>query len=338
VVTSQDASVGISAVEAAYKTNTTASRWFEYIDESFDWKKNTKQGKGLRVGGRVARSARRAYVAGSGAGDMSMECTSKGMGLLWQACLGTGVSTNVSGATYQQLFTLGDNPGSVSVQKGLPYVNSDGSFTVAPHTFLGGMVDTWELDCPNADIATLKTTWDFGDITTATSYAAPSYPTAPNLFHFANGSITTGTLTSPTTTVMGSGATTVADIRSVTITVNNNLTKNRFNYGGAGRESKPTIGLRTISVKFDAEFDSIAYRDAILNETPMNFIVNFTGGALSTGTEQLQVVIPELKLDSPMPATNGTDLIIQSLTGEGLDNLTASQPIWVASRTSDSAL
>lgn len=335
--TTQDSSVGISVAEAAYKTNTTASRWFEYMDENFDWAKNVKQGKGLRVGGRVARSGRRVVPTANGTGDMTIECVSKGMGLLWQACLGAGVSTNVSGATYQQNFTLGDNPGSVTVQRGLPHVNTDGTFTVDPYTFLGGMVESWELDFPNADIATLKTNWDFGDVATATAYTSPSYASSPNLFHFANGTISSGTLTAPTTTVMGSGTTTIADIRGGSITVNNNLTK-RQNMGGGGRESKPTVGLRDVQVKFDAEYDSVTYRDAILNETPFALILNFTGAALSTGTEQLQIIIPEIKLDSPFPNSNGTDLIIQSLSGEGLDNLVAAQPIYVSMRTADTAL
>jgi hypothetical protein len=41
------------------------------------------------------------------------------MGLLWQALLGTGTSTLVSGSTYQQVFTLGDNPSSLTLQKGV---------------------------------------------------------------------------------------------------------------------------------------------------------------------------------------------------------------------------
>jgi hypothetical protein len=58
VASTQDCSVGFVA-ETTYKTGVTVSRWVEYLDESLDWNKNIKQGKGLRVGSRVARSARR---------------------------------------------------------------------------------------------------------------------------------------------------------------------------------------------------------------------------------------------------------------------------------------
>jgi hypothetical protein len=122
-------------------------------------------------------------------------------------------------------------------------------------------------------------------------------------------------------------------VRGGSISVANNLVSPRLNIGGAGRQAKPIPTLRSIAVKLDAEYDSVTYRDAILNETPLMLIVNFTAGALSTGVEQLQLVIPELKLDSELPKTNGTDLIIQSLAGQGLDNLVAAQPIWVVRAT-----
>lgn len=333
MTSTQDASIGI-ATESTYGTSVTPSRWFEYIDESLDFRKNIKQGVGLRVGGRVARSARRVVASADGGGDFSMEATSKGMGLLWQACLGTGASTLVSGSTFQQVFTLGDNPSSFTLQKGL--VQS--GLTVDAYTFLGCMVDSWEFDFPNADIAKLKVTVDAKDVTTATGYAAPSYATTPNLFHFANGSISSGTLTAPTTTVLGSGATPIADVRGGSLKVDNAIKGDRYNLGGAGRKVKPTVGLRAITGQLEVEYDNTTFRDAVLNDTPMNLVLNFTAGALSTGVETLQIIVPEIKFDSEIPKTNGTDLITQSMAFQGLDNLTAAQPIWVVCRTADAAL
>lgn len=329
----QDASIGL-AVESTYKTGVTPTRFLEFTDESLNWNKNIKQGQGLRVGGRVARSARRVVPSADGSGDFTLECISKGMGLVWQACLGTGASTLVSGSTYQQVFTLGDTPSSLTVQKGLPEAGG----TVDAYTFLGCMVSQWTLNFPNADIANLQVSLDAGDMTTATAYASPSYPTTPSLFHFANGTISSGTLTSPTTTALASGTTTVADVRGGSVSVNNNLAVDRLNFGGAGRKSKPTIGLREITGSLTVEYDTNTWRDAVLNETPMALILTFTGAALTTGVETLQVVIPEIKFDSPLSQANGTDLITTDLSFAGLDNLTAAQPIWVVTRTADTAL
>lgn len=339
MASNQDAAI-LWKKETTYGTGVTPDRSFEYIgDESIGWDKNVKQGQGLRAGSRVARSTRRVVPTADGGGDWTVEGISKGMGYLWEACLGSGVSTLVSGSTYQHVFTLADNPPSGTLQKQLPRTAADGTVTIDPYTFLGAMIASWEFAFPNADIATLKMTVDAKDLTTATAAATNAYPTAAaSLFQFANGSISTGVLTAPTATALASAATPVADIRGGSVSVNNNLTADRFNFGGGGRKAKPSPGLREIAGSLDAEYDATTFRDAVLNETAMSLIVNFTGAALSTGVETLQIVLPEIKLDNEIPKTNGTDLIRQSLNFSVLDNLTAAQPIWVVMRTSDTAL
>jgi hypothetical protein len=333
VVTTQDASVGFSQ-ETTYGTYVAPTRWLEYTDESLDFNKNIKQGQGLRVGGRVARSARRVVPTADAGGDVSYELTSKGMGLLFDSALGSSTSTLVSGTTFQQVFTLGDTPKSLTVQKGLPEAGG----TVDAYTFLGAMIAQLELTFANADIGMAKFTLDCKDLSTAQSYVAPSYPTTPSLYHFANWSIQTGTLTAPTTTALASMPTPIADFRDATVQINNNLRNDRFNGGGSGRKSKPTVGLRTITGSATVEYDSTTFRDAVLNETPMGLLLQYTGAALSTGVETIQVVLPEVKFDSELPKTNGTDLITQPMQFAVLDNLTAAQPIWIVIRTSDAAI
>lgn len=333
MTTTQDCSIGL-AVESTYGTGVTVTRFPEFVSETLDYRKNVVQGKGLRVGSRVARSGRRVVTTADAGGDITMECVSKGMGLIWQACLGAGVSTLVSGSVYQQLFTLGDAPSSLTVQKGLPQV---GGFVDA-YTYVGAMVDSWEFAFGNADIPSLKMTLDCKDVLTATAYAAPSYVAGANLFSFAGATLSTGTLTSPTTIILGSGATPVANVRGGSIQVANNIRGDRYNIGGAGRKAKPTVGMREITGRLDVEYDSTTFRDAVLNETPMNLVLTYTGGALTTGNETLQVIVPEIKLDGELPKSNGGDLIMQSMAFVGLDNLTAAQPIWVVTRTADAAL
>jgi len=306
----------------------------EFTDESLTYNKNIKQGQGLRVGGRVARSARRVVPTTDASGEITLECVSKGMGLLWQLALGSGTSTVVSGATFQQLFTLSDTPPSATVQVGLPQAGG----TVDAYTYAGAMCTGFTLNFPNADIATLQVSLDAASLSTATAYAAPSYASSPSLFHFAGGAIASGTLTSPTTTALASGTTTIADVRGGSVQVNHNLSTDRFNFGASGKKAKPTVGLREITGSLTVEYDTNTWRDAVINDTPMALILTFTGAALSTGNETLQVVIPEIKFDSPLSQANGTDLITTDLSFTGLDNLTAAQPIWVVCRTADSAL
>jgi hypothetical protein len=335
VATFQDASLTF-VNEATYKTYVAPTKGLEPTDHSFNWNKQVKQGQGLRVGGRVARSARRVVPAADGGGDFTVEMLSKGMGRLWEAALGTGTSTVVSGATYQQLFTLGDTPNSLTIQTGQPEVGG----TVDAYSWLGCMVDSFEINFPNADIVTAKFTIDAGDLSTAQGYVAPAgtYPSSPNLFHFGNGTITTGTVTVPTTTVLGSSTTATANIRSATVQVNNNLRDDRYNYGGAGRKVKPTVGLREITGTLEIEYDSTTYRDLIVSDAALTGVVlQSTGGSLSTGLETFQVMLPAVKLDGDFPKPNGTDLVVQSVKFTCLDDLTNS-PIYVVHRTAETTL
>lgn len=334
MATQQDVSLGFG-VEGTYKTFETPARRLEFTDETLDWNKNVKQSAGLKVGSRVARSRRRVIPTADGAGDITMDAASKGMGLLWRAALGVGTSTNVSGATYQQVFTFGDSsPSALTIQKGL--VLADG--TVQADSYLGCQCTGWEFSIPNADIATFKTSWDAGDVTTAEDYEEAPYPSASNLFHFANAEIFTGTLTAPTSTALASATAPVAGVRSFTVSNNNNPDVGRFNLGGNGRKDQPLQGPGEIAGSMDVEYISTDFRDAVLDDSPMVALVTLTAGALSTGLETLQIALPAIKFDNSMAKANGGNLILQSMNFMGLDNEVAAQPIYVVHRTAETAI
>ena len=327
MTTPQDCSVGLG-VESVYGTAVARTRWFEFLDESFNFVKNVKQGVGLRVGSRVARSGRRVVASAEGSGDLTIEAVTKGLGLLWQLGLGSGTSTLVSAGLYQQVFTLGDAMPSATIQKGIP--RADG--TVDAYTFTGCMVESLTIDCPNADNVKVKTSWNAKDMTTATAYTAPSYATGPSVFTFAHGAVYSGALTAPTATALGSAATPVASIRSGSITIKHNLKTDRYNCGGGGRKEKPFAGIREISGSLVAEYADAAFRDAIVNDTSMTLVKTFTAGL-----DVLQIVIPDVRFDGDIVKAS-TDLAIQDIKWTGLDGLTAAQPIWIVCRTADTAL
>lgn len=327
MTTPQDCSVGLG-VESVYGTAVARTRWFEFLDESFNFVKNVKQGVGLRVGSRVARSGRRVVASAEGSGDLTIEAVTKGLGLLWQLAMGSATSTLVSAGLYQQVFTLGDVMPSATIQKGIP--RADG--TVDAYTFTGCMVESLTIDCPNADSVKVKTTWNAKDMTTATAYTAPSYATGPSVFTFAHGAVYSGALTAPTATALGSAATPVASIRSGSITIKHNLKTDRYNCGGGGRKEKPFAGIREISGSLVAEYADAAFRDAIVNDTSMTLVKTFTAGA-----DVLQIVIPDVRFDGDIVKAS-TDLAIQDIKWTGLDGLTAAQPIWIVCRTADTAL
>lgn len=331
-----DLSIGL-ANETVFGTYVAPSRFFEFTDEDFGYEPIRVQGQGMRVGSILPRSARRVTTRKQAAGSFTVPCMTKGMGLLWQSIFGTSASTLVSGSTYQQNHTLAAGPTIVSrtIQKGL--VRADG--TVDPYSFLGCTVDEWEFSVED-ELATLSTTWDARDMSTVQSYAAPSYPTSPNLFHFGHAAITLGgTVTAPTTTALATGGTAVTNVRSFKVGGNRNLNKDRFTFGGAGLKKQQLVAGGEITGEIVAEYDATTYRDAFVADTEVPIVLTLTSEeALSTGFAQLQIVLSAAKFDGAIPVANNGELITVAHPFTVLDNLTAAQPIWVCQRTADAAL
>lgn len=333
-----DASLGI-ANESTFKTYATPTRWPEVLTPEADVNKSVKQGKGLRVGSRVDRSARRVVSSADASVKHGIELTSRGMGLFWESVLGVGTSTLVSGSTYQQLFTpsTGTTVPSRTVQTGV--VDATGSVNAV--SYLGCMVSSWDLEIPNDDFALLSLQWDAADYTTAQAYAAPSYAASPSMFHFGVVSAVTigGTVTVPTTTALASGGTANTAIRSVKLSGDNQASRSRLNFGGAGRKSRQLVGDLKLTGELEIEYVDNTTRDAFLNDTALSLSVTMTTTeALSTGFATFQLVLPEIKLNGEIPKANGYDVVVAKVPFDVLDNLVAAAPIYVAHRTADSAL
>lgn len=342
MATTQDASIG-AKVEATFGTAIAVDRFYEFTDESFDYNKVTTQGAGLRVGGRVARSARRVVTKYNGKGDFSVEMTTKGLGTLLQSVFGSGTSTLVGGTTYQQNFVLGAtnaNLPSMTIQKGVP--NAAG--TVDPYTFAGCTATNAEITADNGGIVKLKTSWIAQTVVQggsgANAYQTPSYVTSPNLFHFAQGAVTLGgSVTAPTTTTLATGGTAVANVRSFSLTIDNKVAEDRYTFNNAGKMSQPTVGLRDIKGKMTVEYTDTTVPAAHLADTELAVTLTFTSSeTLSTGTAQMQIVLPAIRLNGQVPTVNDPNLVTFDFDFDVLDNLTATQPIWVVLRTADIAL
>lgn len=336
MATQQDCSVGFGK-ESTFGTAVTPTRWPEFVSETLDYTKNAVNSSALKVGSRVARSSKRVVPTAYGAGDVAFEVQSKGMGLIFEALFGSSTSTNVSGSTYQQVHTLStanSAPTSLTIQKGLPA--ADG--TVYPYTFTGCQATGFTISCGTGEIVQLSTSWDAKDVTTVPSYTSPSYAASSNLYHFGGGTIYAGTYTAPTTTALASAADAVAGVKSFSASVNLNPDVERWTLDGTGRKSKPVQGVPEIALTAEIEFLDSTYSAAILADTRLTFLANFTTGtALSLGTETFQLAIPCTVPENALPQSNGGSLIVQSLNFTGLDNETNS-PIQAVFRTSDTAL
>ena len=328
----QDWSVGI-AKESTFGTAVTPTRWLEFTEpKPLTIDRGIKQGAGLRPGSRVARAARRVKTIRQASGDITVEAFSKGLGLLLEACMGSGVSTVVTPPTYQQVHSLADVLPSHTIQFGVP--NSAG--TIRPLTFSGCTVSAWELGGAVGDIATLKTTWDARNWTTATAYTSPSYPTGGGLFTVENATINTGTVTMPTATALGSAGTPLAGVKDFQIAMSNSLVNDRFFMNGGGIKDRQLPGTRLPTVELNVEYQDNTLWDALEANSDLSLVINMVG-PLGIGSEVLQVVIPDLELDEGLPEGGPDAIASQAIKMVGLDNLTQA-PITIVTRTSDTAL
>lgn len=344
MTTQQDCSIALSAPEASYGTTAVAATFFEFTDESFELKRTDVQGEGLRVSAALARAARRATVMFDAGGDLTVELFSRGMGKLLSAATGTGTSTLVSGAAYQQLFTLTNTDflNSYTIQKGIPPL---GGGAVLPHTFNGAVCSTLEIDAPKGALVSLKTSWMAKQMLTAFTYAAPSYPTSGELLTFVGATCTVGTsgVVAPTTTTRGTVTTPLAivDVTDFNLKIDNALDGAGWRMGGQGyRTRPPAVGLRKVTGTITVEFDSAVWRDLWLNQSNVSMVVTFTGQTIiSTGVyPELSVCIPLCRLEGDIPNSNGGDVITQSIDFTVLDGGVAAAPLFLSYVTPDTAI
>ena len=338
-----DISVG-DADESTYGTSVTVTRFQEPVAGSLKvaYNKMVKQGLGLRVGSTVARAARRVVPASEGTVEYDLEALSKGQGLLWKRLMGTSASTNVSGATYQQLFKLGTSSDVVPIFTTQTAAVQAGG-TVDTYTAKGCVIATWELTAALGEIVQIKPKIDARTIATAVSYATPSYVTTPSLFHWGQASLTLGTgmtVTAPTTTALGSLAsgtaitTPVVDF-SLQVDLKRNLARRTF--GNAGLKSLPTLGMPEVKGSITIEYTDQTQVTAFLADTTAQLLLTFdTGVALSTGDETLQILLPAIKFEGDLPDPAG-ELTQVTVPFTAFDDLT-NAPLYVVLRTADTAL
>lgn len=338
MTTQLDCSIGLKK-ETTWGTGVVVDRFPEFVSEKLTWNPTFKQGAGLRVGSRAARNARRSLVKQSAGGDIEIEAATKGLGIFFEALLGTSVSTQIgAGPGYQQVHTLTTTAlPSYTIQKGVPTIAG----AVSAHTFNGAVCASGELSASNADIVKFSTKWDAKEVKTDVSYAAPSYVAGAELFTFVHGAIALGgSVTAPTTTALATGGTTAANITDFKISIDNKIDGGGFVFGSGGKRGrKPLVGLAEIKGSVTAEFDSNTLRDAWLNQTPLSLTLTLqTATAITTGVyPTIQVYVPIIKLEGDIPMSNGGDVITQSIDFTGLFD-GSTEPIYLVYRTEDTAI
>jgi hypothetical protein len=315
--------LGIAA-ETTFNTPVTVTRFYEFTNENLQYVKKVAVGMGLRAGGTLPRSVRRVVTTSNVTGDFSLDLPTRGLGLLLSQAMGMSPSTvTTTTGVYSYSFTLGDVYGrSFTTQVGVPQYGG----TVTPKTISGAKISAFELAVANGGIATGKFTVDAVALTTSTSLATASYATTGNLFNFSQGAVTID-------------ATSVANIKDFTLTVNNTLKGDRYNLGSSGLKSEQVInGFRTITGKMTAEFTDTTLLNKFLTDSAAAIVVTFTGAVIAGGqNERLVITIPAAKFDADTPNVQGPGVIDLAMTFTVYDDGT-NQPLTIQYQTADSAL
>lgn len=339
--TQLDAQIGFKK-ESTYGTAIVVDAFPEFTAEDLTWMPTFVDGAGMRTGRRLNRADRRRLVKQEVGGSFTVEATTRGLGKLFEAALGTGTSTQIAAsAAYQQVFTptLNDPLPSYTIQKGIPPL---GGGAANPMTFTGMVCSGFELSADNASVPTIQFSFMGRGIDTTTGLAAASYPSNVQLLSFVDGTVRVGgAVTVPTTTALATGGTATANVRSISLSWDNGLDSEGFNFGGSGsRSRRPALGKATLTGSMTVEYDSNTLRDAWLAETQLAVVLRFQTATAIAGANfpTLEITIPVVRLEGDIPQTNGGDVVTQQVDFTALDGGVATHPVYVAIVTAETAI
>jgi hypothetical protein len=155
------------ATESTPGVPVAVSRFFEFDSETLALKKHSVQGAGLRGGGLVKRAQRRQYVSREVGGDIQLDATTNGLGLLLQHMLGSfsATATSVGGGLYQQIHNIGSLAGKTLTTQ---IVKPDTTGVLGPEafTYTGCKFLDWDLSVAQNAQVKLKLTVDALDVAT----------------------------------------------------------------------------------------------------------------------------------------------------------------------------
>jgi len=328
--------------EVTYGTPLTPTTFLE-LDmgrTKHKWDPKVIQGSGMQVGdGGIDRASRSVAVIGQGSGEIGLDYQTRSMGRLIDSFFGNGVSTLVSGTTYQQLFTsalVGSLLPARTLELGV--VRADVAGTVDAYRYAGTTMSKLGIACDTGDICKFTGEFDAKSQVRNTSPATASYAAFTTPFHFGEASITVGgSVTVPTTTTLAVVGTPVTNARSFGFEFDNQADVEDWALGGI--RNQPRVSKRVGTLSIEARYDDSVYDDALVNHTTVPVTITFskTSVALSTGFPTLQLVFPACKLDPNDRPAPSQDTPTTSLTLRILKPDTGAA-VYVVHRTADATL
>jgi hypothetical protein len=319
-----DSQLGLKA-ETTYGTPVTVDRFFEYDEASLVWEPNWREPTGLRAGRRFKRYSRLAMTRSAASGSISLQHSTRDMGLLWKMALMSSVSaptTLVAPAT-RQIHIPSDTITSATLQLGIPEPQST---TVRAHTFAGVVCTGWEASVDDGETLNLSMDLDARSEATATALATASYTAGANVFAFQNVSNfkTGGTATTTTGLIsVASGVAVPGVVTAWSISGSNALALERYGLGNAGLKNAPRINdYPTYTGSLTAEYDRTTWYDPFKAGTAFAMQLDFVGAAIaaSGSSDTVSFIAPKMVVKSAGPTISGPELVSQTVEFEIYDD------------------
>lgn len=329
------AQLGIGAPETTVGTAVTPTRFYEFNSETLDLALTRVDGMGLHAGGLNKRATRSVQTTRTVSGGFAMNAPTRGLGLLLQQCLGSfgqtlATPTQIaSSGAYKQVHQPGLTTGKTfTIQKGVPQLDG----TVQPYTYPGCKIIEWTLACDVGAIATLSVVVDgMDELTLATTPASPalataSYTATAGEFNFQQGTVLSGGTASTTAGLVSvAGGTTLAKVKSFSVTMARPVYGEGFYFGNAGVKAEQIENdwqLVTGSMTIDFISRTAVY-DLFRANTTTAVEMSFVGAAGSAGTGQantLDIILPAVKLNGDTPKVGGPDIVSLTVPFEAYDD------------------
>jgi len=339
--TGLDAQVGY-ALETTVGTGVTVTKFSEFNSESISADFGYIEPDSLRVGQKFKSSNRLVQSRKMAAGSLSLPYSSRLMGTLWKACIGSTVTTpTVSGSGWKQVHQTGDLLGkSLTVQVGRPLTESS---SVQAFTYRGAKVTGWELAFSEGDVGRWNLELDAWDEDTATALTAASFIAGAAPFSFLDISALTlgGTLSGTTELALSGGTAFTSLVKGISIKGDNALDTERYGAGGAGtKREQYEGGIPSITMTFDCEFGSLAeYHTRFTANTATALRLLAEGAVIGAGPEKntLEIIAANIRFKKSNPVVSGPETVKASVEAEVYQNSTGDNPFQVKIISGDSA-
>lgn len=285
--------------ETTYGTFVTPSRFKAFLSETLKYARTMITSTAIRGGLRQGPiGALRREVSSGAAGDIKMELTTTGWGLLFKHLLGAVATTN-AGAAYTHTFTPGSLDGkSLSFHKQL---RDGASSIVRAFQYPGSKITSMEISVSPDKMVEVGMSVDSRDEVANTTTVAATFNANDRPYSYVDVALS----------LAGSPA---ANPPEMTLKIENPMNVDRRFIGSAGKKSEPIPNAQlAVTGKLKAEFaNGSNIYDRYRSDTPTPLVLTLTFPTVIPTTvipPSVTFTLPDVRFDGDSPTVADLDLL-----------------------------